>query len=83
MRVQQANGRCYFTAGWRRFVEAERISRQDTALFIWIGSNTVAMRLYGPTGAERPLSARPPVGHPMLDDFVLAPAVPVGNVYGE
>lgn len=42
--------------------------------------------IYGPTGSERPLSNRPPIGHPMLQDFVAAPGQPAAigmNVPGQ
>lgn len=76
VRVEQILGKCMFTNGWSDFVAAERISRNDTDVFTWLESNTVGMRLYSPTGAERPLTSRPPIGHPMLLDFP-APAAGV------
>jgi hypothetical protein len=86
VRVKLLNGKCLFTEGWSDFVGAERISRNDTAVFSCLGSNTIGMRLYGPTGSERPLANRPPIGHPMLQDFVAVPGQPAAigmNVPGQ
>lgn len=68
-RVKIVGNKCKLTHGWSDFVNGERISRFDSAVFSWLESNKVGVRLYGADGNEKPFASRPEPGHPLLDDF--------------